>query len=106
MENKTQKIRYEFFTYNGFTGTITSYTLSLNQPCEVRFIFTNSIGGFAIINNTYNLESYGDTILGTAVLPYELILKNNLDEIDVTNYQIRIKEEGLITVICKYYVKD
>jgi len=103
---KTQKVRYEFFTYSGQVGVIaTQINVKIENPASVKFIFEGAAGSFAVINKTFLLSPVIDTNNGTAVYPSELILNNNLNEIDTTIYQLLIGQ-GQIILVCKYYIND
>lgn len=109
MENKKrQLIKYQFFRFDNPNGTpLNLNTLNLERPAEVRFLFTSPLPGtYCIINQTYVLAPLNDFISGITNAPYELILKNNLQEIDITNYQINILNVGTLFVTCKYYIDN
>ena len=108
MENKKrQKVRYEFYNYQS-TGLPLSTTLVLNGPASVKFICTdnNPLNAKTIINNTFVLQAVTDFTTGNALYPYELLLDNNENEIDVTNYQINLQPNSELQVVAKYYVND
>jgi hypothetical protein len=105
---KKQKIKYQFYQFTGTPGAITNFTLKLNSPMEVKFFLTAPVGilGFVTINNLYRLEPYEHTVNGTAFLPFELTLKNNINEIDTTDYVLQIKDQVICDVVCKYSVLE
>ena len=106
-KSKKQKIKYEFFIFAGDTVNPKQYNLKVENPAEVRFLYTSTIAtGICIINQVYTLQTYRETNLGVASFPFELILKNNLDEIDTTIYQILITPNTEVRIICKYYVNE
>jgi hypothetical protein len=83
-------------------------TLVLENPAQITF---QCIGGSGIfygqvqINNTYVLDSSEESF-NSNKRPYELILNNNENEIDVSNYVIRFGGYlgTILRVIIKYYV--
>lgn len=104
MEQKRQKVRYECYTYNAPNG-LTTHFLKLNNPAEVKFIGVDSnIGNRITINNSFVIQSLVDVLNGTAVYPSELILNNNENEIDVTQYTLLLQQNSEVFVVCKYYV--
>lgn len=104
---KKQKVRYEFYNFQS-TNLDFSTTLVLNNPASVKFICTDSnlANAKTIINNVYVLQGLVDFTNGTAFYPYELILDNNENEIDVTNYTIKLQPNSELQVVAKYYVND
>jgi hypothetical protein len=104
MTTKRQKVKYAFLQYSNNTTGITQQTLVLEQPAEVRFYNISASGGAGkiIINNIYELTS--PVTLPASPLPTELVLKNNLNEIDVTTYQLRLNPTAILNVVVKYYV--
>ena len=104
---KKQKVRYEYFTYTGTVGVlITQVTLKIENPASVTFTNIGPTGNLCIINNVCYLAPLTDYITGVATLPYYQEMINNQDEIDVTNYSIKIIGGGAILVKCKYYIYD
>lgn len=111
---KKRKIRYEFLIFS------TDSTLILENPLSVEFINTspdtNPAFGDVIINQFIRLVPRWRAIassLGPALVPfnysddYKLTLNNNINEIDVTQYQIRFRSPSLLNrliVIVKYNV--
>lgn len=106
IKHKKQKVRYEFFQYQGTViGGLTQVNLILEQPAEIRFVCSGAPGtSYCLINKIYGLASVTEFTGGASISPYELILKNNLDEIDVTNYSILMTTGCQVRVICKYFV--
>jgi hypothetical protein len=104
---KKQKVRYEFYNFQS-TSLDFSTTLVLNNPASVKFICTDSnlSNAKTIINNVYVLQGLVDFTNGTAFYPYELILDNNENEIDVANYTIKLQPNSELQVVAKYYVND
>jgi hypothetical protein len=108
---KRQKVRYEFYSYEtGPTGTF-NVTLTLDKPASVRFILTGRgllQSDFCTINNLYNLQPIFLTTPGPdRIFPSELILQNQINEIDVTDYQIRIQNATntvTLKIVAKYYI--
>jgi hypothetical protein len=108
MEQKNKsKVRYEFYKYDG-TNPLQpkQYTLVIGTPAKITFTYLSGFpGDVAIINRNFFLNSVTDTNNGTAQYPSTLVLENNKDEIDVTNYSI-IVGIGTLVVVCKYYVNE
>lgn len=107
MEKKPQKVTYEVITVDG-TGNINgiTQTLKLSNPASIKFICLSfGIGSRATINNNFQLQAYKDSTNPlTGLEPFELILNNNINEIDVTQYTV--KTDCIVRVICKYYVNE
>jgi hypothetical protein len=104
-KQKKQKVRYEFYEFQGTNAIAdTQINLKLENPAQVTFINTGPLTTLVTINNIFKLNCVGDYVTGAAAEPYELILSNNQDEIDVTNYSIVIQAGGVLKVICKYFV--
>jgi len=104
---KTQNIRYEFYSYEaGPTGTFNT-TLVFENPASLKFVLCGNggLGDEAIINNIYRLNALNTFISGVAKNPYELVLNNNLNEVDKTVYTIRINNPTINTIILKVIVK-
>jgi hypothetical protein len=105
---KNQKIRYEVFTYSNPDPTVTSsFRPVLNTPASIEF-FVTSAGfgaGQVTINNQYNLNTIQEFITGTANYDYKLILNNNINEIDVTDYTLFLQGSCTVQLICKYYIR-
>jgi hypothetical protein len=105
--NDKRRVRYEFFIYSGAAGVLsTQINLKIENPASVKFINVGPAPTVALINNVIFLSSCLNYVGGTAVGPFELELKNNLNEIDVTNYSLKIFGAGVVQVICKYYVNE
>lgn len=108
---KKQKVRYEFYNFVGdLILPNKQYNLKVENPAEIRFLVVAPVGtnSNVIINNVYTLSNFyqsNNALFG--VTPYELILKNHLNEIDVTNYSINIFGPDTTCIItCKYYVNS
>ena len=111
---KLQKIRYEFLVFN------TDSTLILENPLSVEFINNspepNPAFGDCFINKSIRLvprwrataSPLGPPLsAGQYSVDYKLTLNNNINEIDVTQYQIRFRVGTLfnsLLVIVKYRV--
>lgn len=101
MKYKKQNIRYEFFKFSSSTTPV-STTLVLNDPASVQFFNVSTfVGGQVTINNAFTLDSINAV---APTNPNNLILKNNINEFDSTNYSIILQPGTLVTVIVKYYV--
>jgi hypothetical protein len=81
-----------------------SGTLVLNNPAEVTFINQNPTGGNIVINNTIFLGTSASVIQGLGDYLDRITFRTNLDEIDVTDYQVFIPANTTLIVICKYYI--
>lgn len=104
---KDRKVRYEFFTYQGQIGTlVTQINLKIENPASIRFTCLGAPFTLAVINNIYYLGPIIEFVNGTAQAPYELILENNGNEIDVTTYSLKLTPGAVVQVTCKYYVND
>jgi hypothetical protein len=109
MIKKKQKVRYEFFNFQTGPTGLSQQTLVLENPANIKFVCTGTGGAndSVIINNSYELKPIGIfTTIGSAY-PYELILNNNINEFDVTNYSIRIISPANsinLKVVVKYYI--
>jgi hypothetical protein len=101
-----RKVRYEFYKYDG-TNPLQprTYTLNLQNTAKVIFTFIGFSGDVVVINQGYFLNPVIDTNNGLAQYPSTLILENNKNEIDKTNYQLQITN-GSVIVVCKYYVNE
>jgi len=93
------KVYYEFRTIT------TDQTIVLDRPAQVTFQLIGGLGESCVINNIYLLITRKDSVDGGKKLPWELILNNNENEIDITNYQVRflITAGSYLNVIIKYY---
>jgi len=82
-------------------------TLVLSNPASIKFIVEGaSIAGFnkfVTINEQMVLQPYTDTLQGIATAPYELLLENNDQEYDVTQFQVKVPAGAVLKIICKYY---
>lgn len=110
-KTKRQKVRWEFFTFQSDpVAASRQFTLKVEQPAEIRFTCIAPVGTIstAIINNIYVLNNFGmsqDSLNATA--PFELILSNNQDEIDVTSWVISIfGADTTVIVTCKYFINN
>lgn len=105
-KTKRQKVRWEFYKFAAVPGTpISQFNLKVENPCEIRFIHESTGGTFANINNVFTLSNLKDYISGVALMPYELVLTNNQDEIDVTSYSLQLTG-GQCYVVCKYFINS
>jgi hypothetical protein len=105
-KTKRQKVTYEVITVDG-TGNINgiTQTVKLSNPAEIRFVCLSfGIGARCTINNQYQLQAFSLSTSGAGTEPYELWLKNNPNEIDITQYTIYT--DCIVRIICKYYVGD
>ena len=101
---KRKKIKWEFKQLSQ-TGRVDIPKGAI----EVRFFFSLSGDNTtaAIINQTYILDSFSKFTSGAqSRYPYELILINNTNEEDVTEYYVKMKPASIMTVIYKYYVNE
>lgn len=82
-------------------------TLVLSNPASIKFIVEGaSIAGFNLfvkINEQITLQPYTDTLTGIASAPYQLLLENNDNELDVTQYQVQVPAGAVLKIICKYF---
>ena len=70
---------------------------------EVRFFYANCTGGFLKINNTMRMNGFNQYTNGTAIkYPFELILVNNLNELDATEYDVQMTTGDTLIIIAKY----
>lgn len=76
-----QNIRNEFLIISS------DQELDLENAIEIEFINVGDTD--VVINNVYQLSRLVNVIGGTTNFDYKLLLKNNLNEIDVTLYRIR-----------------
>lgn len=104
---KRQKVRYEFYKFmNPQIGISYSQTLVLSNPASLKFICytrTGALSGLATINNTITLNTFSEIMANTANFNNELILENNQNEQDFTDYQINLFNCQIL-VIAKYYI--
>jgi ribosome-interacting GTPase 1 len=105
---KRQQVVWKSYIFNGFPDAtaLTVINLTLEHPAEIQFSLTgnNLTNASVFINNDIILQSYRETLNGTGQYPYTVILKNNLDEIDITTYVIKLTNYARLQVLCKYYV--
>jgi len=106
-KKKFQKVRYEFYSFSG-NGVLSgqSYNLKLENPASIKFTAVGGPNGIVLINKNYALTVWRTQTLMTAALPSELLLENNQDEIDVTNYQIICSADARVNIVCKYYINE
>jgi hypothetical protein len=109
MIKEKQKVRYEFYNFQTGPTGISQQTLVLENPASIKFVCTGTGGGAdqVIINNTYILCPINVFMTGVPQFPFELILNNNINEIDVTNYSIRITSPANsinLKVVAKYNI--
>lgn len=82
-------------------------TLVLSNPASIKFIVEGvsiaSFNRFVTINEQINLQPYTDTLTGIATAPYQLLLENNEQEIDVTQFQVNVPAGAVLKIIAKYY---
>ena len=101
MYKKRQQIRYEFFNFES-TTTPFSTTLNLENPAEIKFYNVSTFaGGKATINNQFILDSINAV---APTNPTNLFLTNNVNEYDVTVYQLNLLVGTNIKVVVKYYI--
>lgn len=72
---------------NEFLIISSDQELDLENAIEIEFINVGDID--VVINNVYRLSRLSVVIGGGTNFDYKLLLKNNLNEIDVTLYRIR-----------------
>lgn len=106
---KKQRVRYEFYNFQTGTTGLSNNTLVLENPASVKFVVTGfGVGGDIVtINNAYQLQSINLFSTIGSQYPYELLLENNQDEIDVTTYTINIVSPANsinLKVIAKYFI--
>ncbi len=92
-----QEVIYDFKVYTE------SGTLVLNNPAEITFINQNPSGTTIIINNVIRLAPSSQVFQGLADYSDRITLRPNLNEIDTTDYNVRIQPGSALIVICKYY---
>lgn len=82
-------------------------TLVLSNPASIKFLVEGvsiaSFNRFVTINEQINLQPYTDTLTGIATAPYQLLLENNEQEIDVTQFQVNVPAGAVLKIIAKYY---
>jgi len=93
------RVIYEFRKLSG------SQTLVLDRPAEITFQLFQ-VGEFATINNSYRIQSRQDSLSPVGLFDWQLSLKNNVNEVDVTQYVINMSSiTGILNCIIKYYEK-
>lgn len=87
-----------------FRQISTDQTLVLDKPAQVTFQIFGT-GSIITINNSYKIQSFKDSQSAAGVYNWQLVLNNNVNEVDVTNYVIRFGGgvSGLLFIIIKYY---
>jgi hypothetical protein len=88
-----------------FKEVTESQTLVLNNPAEVTFINQGVGGGIVTINNVINIQPSSIVIAGGADYYDRVTLKNNVNEVDTTDYNVKMPVGTKLIVICKYYRK-
>ena len=96
MAQKT-RILYEFRTIQ------TNQVLVLDKPAQITFLCIGTLGQGVIINENYNLATRTESLQAPFKSPFELTLSNNVNELDVTTYNIRFIGTPTLTLIIKYY---
>lgn len=96
MAQKT-RVLYEFRTIQ------TNQVLVLDKPAQITFLCTGIVGQGVIINENYNLITRTESLQVPFKTPFELTLNNNVDELDVTNYNIRFIGTPTLTLTIKYF---
>lgn len=96
MAQKT-KVLYEFRTIE------TNQVLVLEQPAQITFQLQGAPGQAVIINENYTLLTRSESLQAPFKSPFELTLNNNVNELDVTNYNIRFVGFPTLILIIKYY---
>jgi hypothetical protein len=91
--------------YYEFRSIETNQTLVLENPAQVTFQVNGGLGSSLVINNNYLLVGRIESFTNYTD-PWELILNNNENEIDVTQYSIRFNTPCVLNVIIKYYDKS
>jgi hypothetical protein len=94
-----QEVIYDFKEYTE------SGTLVLNNPAEVTFINQTPGGGTITINNTILLTTSQNFVQGLGDYFDRITLRPNLNEVDTTDYNVKIPIGSKLVVICKYYRK-
>tara|TARA_R110000868_G_C10601522_1_gene740538 strand:+ start:126 stop:431 length:306 start_codon:yes stop_codon:yes gene_type:complete len=91
------KVLYEFRIIN------TDQVLVLDKPAQITFQLIGVAGQGVVINNTYNLLTRTESLQVPFKAPWELVLENNVNEIDITNYVIRFIGTPALYLIIKYF---
>ena len=91
------RILYEFRTIN------TNQVLVLDKPAQITFQLIGVAGQGVIINENYNLQTRTESLQAPFKSPWELVLNNNVNELDVTNYNLRFIGNPTLTIIIKYF---
>jgi len=97
-----KKIRNEFIIISS------DQELDLENPIEITFLNVSDTD--VVINNAYPLSRLQQIINGATNFENKLIVKNNLNEIDVTTYRIRFVNPAAankrLLIIAKYIVNN
>ena len=96
MAQKTPII-YEFRIINS------DQVLVLDKPAQITFQLLGVAGQSVVINNTFVLLTRTESLQVPYKAPWELVLENNVNEIDITNYVIRFIGTPSLYLIIKYY---
>jgi len=95
-----KKIRNEFLVISS------DQELDLENPIEITFVNISDCD--VVINNAYPLSRLQQIINGATNFENKLVIKNNLNEIDVTTYRIRFTIPAIpnkrLLIIAKYIV--
>jgi hypothetical protein len=91
------RILYEFRTIN------TNQVLVLDKPAQITFQLIGVAGQGVIINENYTLLTRTESLQAPFKSPWELTLYNNVNELDVTNYNLRFIGTPTLTIIIKYF---
>ena len=94
-----QEVIYEFKEYTE------TQTLVLNNPAEVTFINQGVGGAVIVINNVINLTPSEQVVQGIGDYQDRIVLRPNINEVDTTDYNVKIPVGSKLVVICKYYRK-
>lgn len=71
---------------------------------EVRFFYANCTSGFLTINNTLRMNGFNQYTTGTTIkFPFEVILVNNQNEFDGTEYNVKMTDGDTLIITVKYY---
>lgn len=94
-----RKIKYDFYEMSK------SGRAPIPKGCiEVRFFYSNCTTNPAVINNVWRLNGFNQYTAGTTIKnPFELVLVNNKDEVDDTDYNVQMTEGDTIQILVKYF---
>jgi len=98
MAEKT-RVYYEFRTVNQDGNII------IDKPASITFqLFAGAGLGYRVnINGAFFLIPRADSLNAPYLLPWELTLNNNENEVDVTNYYVRFTGTPTLLLIIKYF---